>query len=228
MASFAEMVNPNKRLIRSPKNPMDKSTVVSIYPKAIHELKPTIQPGVFDIPAGSVAKPSILVVGSSSWWKETDENQPLLEIPNNSVQVANSIVKDYCIGLLGCNLNDVMPGLFWVPGEFDLAGIKKDHNDLLIRAAANQKRYWEQLIKMADIMWARTGGSPLGVSDDMRLAARELNLTNKDWMKDFSAFEQVRCIACGALRNPSYPVCQTCKAVADPAKAKELNLHFAQ
>jgi uncharacterized OB-fold protein len=61
----------------------------------------------------------------------------------------------------------------------------------------------------------------------MRLAAKEMNL-QKDWMKDFKMVDTVRCKACGSLRNPQFPVCPTCKAIDDPAKAKELGLTFAQ
>jgi hypothetical protein len=75
---------------------MDKTTIVSIYPNEIIETKPTIQPGRFVIPAGSFEKPSITVVGPSSWWREIDMDQPLLEIPVSSVQIADSVIKDYC------------------------------------------------------------------------------------------------------------------------------------
>ena len=41
----------NRQANRLPKNDMDFCTVVSIFPKAIHEERVTIEPGVFDIPA---------------------------------------------------------------------------------------------------------------------------------------------------------------------------------
>jgi len=83
------------------------------------------------------------------------------------------------------------------------------------------------LVKLADSLWARSNGNPLAISDSMRTAAKELNL-EKDWMKDFRMVETVRCKACGSLLNPMFPVCPTCKAINDPAKAKELGLTFAQ
>ena len=111
----------NRRTIRAPVNPMDKSTVVSILPKQIYERKITIQPGVFEIKPGTFENPAILVVGPSSWWREVDIEQPLLEIPVSSIQVADSIVTDYCNGLLACNMDTLMPGLFYLPGEFTVA-----------------------------------------------------------------------------------------------------------
>lgn len=217
-----------RRTIRAPENPLDKSTVVSIYPKVIHEVKPTIQPGIFDIAAGTYEKPAILVVGSSSWWKEIDENQPLLEIPQSSIQIADSVVKDYCNGIFGCDMGENMPGLFYIPGEHTLDSIRKNHKHLLDEANRKQKNWFAYLVKAADSLWARTGGNSIAIMDDMRLAATELNLLNKEWVKDNISVEMVRCKACGHLKNPQYPVCPNCKAIDDPVKAKELGLVFAQ
>lgn len=222
-------ININRRrTIRAHVNPMDKSTIVSIYSKEINEIKHTIQPGKFHIDAGTYQNPSLLVVGPSSWWRETTEEEPLLEIPNSSIQVADSIIKDYCNGLLACNVGSSMPGLFYVPGEFNIIELRKNHQKLIDKANENQKKWFFELVKITDALWARTNGNPLVVSDDARLAAKELNLQNKDWMKDFTTMEMVRCVACGSFRNPEFPVCGVCKAIADPVKAKALNIQFAQ
>lgn len=217
-----------RRTLRAPVNPMDKSTVVSIFPKEIDELKHTIEPGRFIIPPGSYDKPSIIVVGSSSWWREIDEEQPLLEIPVSSIQVADSIVKDYCNGVLGCNMGDIMPGIFFVPGEQTILTIKKSFQNQLDKYKKYQENWYSALIKLADSLWARSNGNPLTISDEMRLAARELGLATKDWMKDFQMVDMTRCKACGELMNPLFPVCKSCKAINDPTRAKELGLTFAQ
>lgn len=218
-----------RRTIRAPVNPLDKSTVVSIYPKEILEVKHTIEPGKFYISKGSYDNPAILVVGPSSWWRDVDDTQPLLEIPQSSIQIADSIVKDYCNGLLGCNMGEAMPGLFYVPGEHTLQSLKKSFQHELDKAKKRQETFYSALIRLADSLWARSNGNPLAVSDDMRLAAKELNLTTqKDWMKDFTMVDMIRCKACGSLRNPEYPVCPTCKAIDDPERAKTLNIKFAQ
>src|SRR5687768_15368088 len=100
VGAFPGIREMRRRTIRAPVNPMDKATIISIYPKPIHEQKWTIEPGVFDIPAGSVESPGLLVVGPSSWWREIDYEQPLLEIPVGSIQIADSIVKDWSNGLI--------------------------------------------------------------------------------------------------------------------------------
>ena len=217
-----------RQTVRAPTNPMDKSTVISIYPRQIVEVKPTIQPGKFIIPAGSFEAPGMLAVTSSSWWREIDEEQPLLEIPNSSIQVADSIVKDWCNGLLACNMNDTMPGITYLPGDISRGELKTKFLHVLVKLRDNQNRWYQALVKLADTSWAKSNGNPLSISEDMRSAARELNLTNKEWMVDFTQMEMIRCIACGSMRNPAFPICQSCHAIIDKEKAKELGLTFAQ
>ncbi len=228
VGEFPGLNQINRRTIRAPVNPMDKSTVVSILPKVISERKPTIFPGVFELKPGTFDNPSILVVGSSSWWREVDEAQPLLEIPVSSIQVADSIVKDYCNGLLGCNMSTQMPGIFYLPGEFTVERIKKEHFPLLQGAHNRQKAWFSELVRVADILWSRSNGNPLSISDDARIACKELNISNKPWLGDQQTMELIRCVACGSLRNPNFPVCQSCHAVVDKKKAEELGLTFAK
>lgn len=215
-----------RRVMRMEGNPMDKSTVISIYPKEIVEVKYTLQPNTYQVPAGSYDNPALVVFGSASWWREIDPEQPLLEIPVSSVQIASSVINDYCNGLLACNMGDKMPGLFFLPGEIDLDLLKKKYQKLIDAAQEKQKNWYATLVKLGDVMWARTNGNPIAISDDMRFAARELKM-DKPWVKDFQHMSLVPCRACGAMRNPLYPVCQVCKAVADPESAAKLGLKFA-
>lgn len=228
VGQFPLLSDIKRRTIRAPVNPLDKSTVVSIFPKYILEKKCTIQPGIFEIQPGSYERPSVLVVGPSSWWKEIDENQPLLEIPHSSIQIADSIVKDYCNGLIACDMADNMPGLFYLPGEWTPDKIKKEKQGELNAAQTRQRNWYTALVRMADALWSRSNGNPLAVSDDMKLAARDLNLINKEWLKDSQTMELVRCQACGSLKNPNYPICSNCKAITDKAKAEELGLLFVR
>lgn len=227
--SFLLMSDMKRRTVRAPVNPLDKCTIVSIYPKHIPpEIKPTLQPGSWQIPFGTYDNPGILVVGPSSWWKELDENQPLLEIPQSSILMADSIVKDWANGIYGCDMGEQMPGLFFVPGEWTVEKIKTEKKPELDEANRKQRNWFSYLVKAADDQWARSNGSPLSISDDMRMAARELNMIQKEWLRDQGIMELVRCKACGSLKNPQYPICPNCKAIDDPEKAKALGLVFAK
>jgi len=225
--SILTLAQRRRRTVPAPRNPMDKCTVVSIYPKEIDEKKPTIQPGRFIIPPGSYESPALLIVGSSSWWREIDEEQPLLEIPNSSMQVATSIVNDFCNGLLSCDMSTLMPGLFWLPGEVSRVKLFNDYKKDLEKAKVKQDAWYRALINLGKSLWAASNGNPLTISDDMRLAAREMGDMNVDWMKEHQVYEQIRCKACGSLKNPEFPVCAQCKAISDPELAKKLGITFA-
>lgn len=216
-----------RRTIRAPVNPLDRATVVSVYPRLIDETKCTIQPGRFIIEPGTYDKPSVLVVTPSSWWRDIDDEQPLLEIPVSSIQVADSVVRDYCIGLLECEINTQMPGLFYIAGEKTPQQIKNEFKAQIDKATEMQKKWYAALVRLGDILWARSMGNPLSVSEEMKFAAHELGF-EKDWLKDFTAMEMVKCIACGNLNNKSIVVCPNCKVVLDKEKFKTLGLSFAQ
>lgn len=217
-----------------PVNEMDKCTIVSVFPKEIRQNSPTIFPGQFVIPAAEKDKFSLLVVGPSSWWKEMEEGQPYLEIPTSSVNMAKSIINDFSNGLLGFD-PDKAPGLFYVQGEWQKENISKYVErptgkafiDLLNAAREKQKRWFAEIVQIADVMWARTNGNPLSVDDNARMAAEMLGLKDKLWLKDTRMMEMTSCKACGHLVNPGFPVCSNCKAIVDPVRAKELGLQFA-
>lgn len=220
LASF----NLNKRTIRQQSNPLDKATIVSIYPRAISEIKHTVQPGIFNIDAGSVEKPATLVVGPSSWWRDIGEEMPLIEIPNGAVQIADSFVNDFCNGMLMCDMDNAMPGIFFIPGEWKIEHILENYKDAFKNAVRKQNNWFDLLIKLADAGWSRTNGNPLAISDLMKLAAEARGVKDRDWMKTTLDQEKVKCVACGNLRNPNFPVCSACNRVVDIALAKKLGI----
>lgn len=224
LKQVGEFVNLNsRRMIRSQKNPLDKCTIVSIFPKSISERKYTIEPGLFNIPAGSYENPSTLVVGPSSWWKDYDFEQPMLEIPHSSIQIADSVIVDYCSGLLGFIAGEAMPGLFFILGNISQVDIKLKYKEEIEKAKVKQDSWFKILVRIGDSLWARTNGNPLVIADEMRLAAKSLNINDKPWLKDFITVEMKPCPACGNLRNPMYPVCQSCKNIdSTHPLAKEL------
>lgn len=224
---WAAFRNARRRTVRAPVNPMDKCTLVSVYPKTIHEKKISLQPGEFTIEPGTYDKPSTLIIGPSSWWRDVGEDEPLLEITHSSTVMADSIVKDYMNGLIGCNMVDSMPGLFWLPGEILDNELMPKYKPQLDKARKNQTNYYQIVVKLADSLWARTNGNPLAIPGIAKLAAHELQL-NREWLQQFVAPEIIKCVACGSMRNPAYPVCPTCKAVVDVEMAKKLNLKFAE
>lgn len=220
VGAFPSLREMARRTVRGPINPMDKSTVVSIYPKAITFKNITLMPRIWHIEAGSIEKPALLIVGSGSWWKDVHPEEPLIEIPVGSVAVAESIVRDYINGMFGCNMGDAMPGLFFVPGEITLEILNHDpYKKLLESAIEKQTNYYRALVGYADSLWARSNGNPLTINEEMRVAARTLGKQDKDWMSDFQNVGQIRCFGCGSFKSPDYPICPSCHTI-DPTHPK--------
>lgn len=221
VGGFPSLREMARKTVRGEVNPLDKSTVVSIYPRPINFENVTLTPGRWYLEAGSPEKPAIMVIGPSSWWKDVGPDEPLIEIPVSSVQVANSLCRDYLNGLFACNMGDTMPGLFFVPGAFTLKELREQYGELLRLALKHQSNYYRALIKFGDSLWARSNGNPLVINDEMRLAARTLGAQDKDWMRDHINVGMVPCFACGEFKNPEYAICKACHSIdPDHPKAK--------
>lgn len=220
---------------RMPTNPMDRSTIVSLLPKMITEYKPTLFPGRFTIPAAKPGDYELFIVEPSSWFiPNLTERQPPTEVPVNSIELARSIVQDYCNGIFQCDMDTKMPGLFYIPGEYSRKTIVNYVSEtgvtfqtMLDNAKKKQQNWFLALIDSADQLWARSSGNPLAISDDARIAAEVLQLNEKPWMKNNVAVGLINCRFCGEMINPLYPVCKHCHAILDPKKAKELDIQFA-
>lgn len=220
MASAFELLN--RRTVRGPVNPLDKTTVVSVYPKEIRQRFDTVDPPEYFVPGGTPENPGLLVVGSGSTWQDIDPDRPLIEVPLSSPVIAEAIVRDSCNTLYGADPGQA-PGLFFILGDVKLPTVLKDYKAEIAKAVAKQNNWYNFLIRIADSLWARSNGNPLAISDDMRFAANQLNKMDKDWLKDFQAVEKVRCAACGSFKDPKYPICAFCK-YGDADAVKKLGL----
>jgi hypothetical protein len=151
-----------------PVNPMDRCTIVSLIPKMITEYKATLFPGRFTIPAAKPGDFEVFVVEPSSYYlpNPNGDRQPPTEVQVNSIELARSIVQDYLVGILECNMNDRVPGLFWIPGEFNKTSILKyvemangiptgrTFQTMLDEAKQKQKNWYFQIVNLADSLWA--------------------------------------------------------------------------
>lgn len=223
MALVGQFNDNRRNTHRAPVNPNDKCTVFNLLPQVIEVNNPTLQPGRFRIEPGSIDSPSRLVVGASSWWRDFDPEQPLLEIPVGAPLVAASIVEDYVQGMFGCDMGEKRPGLFYVVGDVSVSELKSKHKAVYEQAVTRQKNWYNELISRADIQWARTNGNPLSISYHSRLASKEMQV-ERAWAGESSKLDLTPCPACGNLRNAAFPVCTSCKTIVDVAKYKSLGL----
>ena len=213
--------------IRAQISDLDKSTVVSIFPKQVKATKVTVNPRRYTVPAGTFEKPSVLVVGTAIWIKHIYETEPeqRVEMPILSSQLADAIVNDFCSNVLSSG-HERRPGLFWVIGAKSSEQIIKEHKKEMLAAEERQKQWYLELIKMADIDWVKYRGSPLAVSDTARMAALELHL-EKPWMMDIKHLAMGICPACGSQRDSKFPVCKECKTIVDKDAYAKLGLAMA-
>jgi hypothetical protein len=215
------------KLYVSPKNPLDICTIISIYPKGFTEKK-AMMPEWYHVPSGTYEQPGFLVVGGASSWREMMDTKQVIEIPISSVSVAESVIRDWMIGILEVHMGQSQPGVFFLPGEWDNNKLRSnlDAMNVLNRARELQNSWFLALINMADALWARSGGNPLAISDLMRIAAQIMQM-DKPWMKNFQAVRMIPCPACSHMVMPGFPVCANCKIVVDPVAFAKLGLMFA-
>lgn len=220
-----------------PKNPADKCTIVSVFPKEIIETKTAIFPSRFVIPAAEENDFSLTVVDGASYYQSSViDRMPPTEVQINSAQLAESLVNDYVSSTWLALKGSRSPGIFWIPGAFDkksiLAYVHSDgrkFSEMLETARVNQKAWFTEVMNFADEAWARTNGNPRAIMEDARLAAKLLGVeSTKPWMNNVVASQLEHCPSCGEMINMSFPVCKHCHAVINAAKAKELNLTFAK
>lgn len=218
-----------------PKNPADKSTIVSVFPKEIDETKTTIFPQRYVIPAAAENDFSILVLNGASYYTPAAmDRMPPTEIQINAAQLAGSICNDY-IQAIPLASNDRKPGIFWIPGEYTKITIlkysdgNKTFGQLLEQAREQQKRWFTAVLEEADVLWSRTNGNPRSISDYAKLAAELMGVASqKPWMNNTVAATLDKCPACGELINSQYPVCKHCHAVINKKRAEELGLTFSK
>lgn len=210
-----------------PLDPNDKSTVVSIYPRVLFDRKVSLFPGVFKVEPGYANAPATLTLGPSHWMLNIPLEDRSIAYPVSSYRVATAFVQDK-IKAFHCYTPDAMPGVFVLHGVHDSIAVLKNNVKEIKEAAEKQKRWYEALVKEADVLWARTNGNPLAISNDARLAAEQLQLgEGKTWMQDFKTLQMTNCPACGVLRNGNFPICGNCRTILDPKKYKEMGLAAA-
>lgn len=218
-----------------PKNPLDVTTIVSIYPREIVDDKPTLFPPRYVIAAAPRDGFSLtLIRGASFFLPSVIEKQPPTEVQITSMVLADSILRD-SIPTMNLVSQTHRPGIFAIPGAHDKMTIEyykhadgRFFKELLENARQWQQAYWTDIMNEADYFWASTGGNPKSIPEDAKLAAKILGVEkSKPWMNNVVASEMSNCRACGEMVNPAFPVCKHCHAILDPAKAEELGIVFA-
>jgi hypothetical protein len=107
--------------------------------------------------------------------------------------------------------------MFWVEGEYTAAQVMKQFADKCKEAMERQKRYFVQLVKIADDDYSKTKQLK-SVSDLQRFASNFLNL-EREWNIEAKIDSLERCPACASIIAKGIAICPQCTAILDEKKA---------
>lgn len=125
-------------------------------PYPIKSEKPTLDPGIFEVPAAPYDDLAILHVGISKYRPYFGENFPAILVPELGQTIANSIVYDY-INALPAITGEAYPGLFVLRNKMHIDQVKKNYADKVQEARDAQEQWFWRLILMADDIFPHQG-----------------------------------------------------------------------
>lgn len=193
----------------------DKSTIISLIPFPINEIKPGLYPGHFQIPAAKEDDFEILTVEKSVHYVYLDMDRGSLSVPTTSSDVAKSICEDYKSAKLGYILGHSEPGIFHIEGEYkDKKAILAIAKDKIEHARALQRNWYVKLVEIADDEWAKYRSNK-SISDTQRFAAKSLGL-DREWNVEAKAEANRFCPACRAVIVDGASICGNCRTIIDP------------
>ena len=199
-----------------PSNPLN-TTLVSLLPYAIKELKPQIIPGYFQIPAARGDNAfQILSIGESIHWMESPyKGMPPIKMTETSKSVAKSVVNDFQEAQIAID-HDAAPGFFYIEGDHDRDEVAKHFKMELGRARERQNNWFIRLIRMAEDDWAKTHQHQ-AISDVQRYAAKYLGM-NVEWLSVTMEAMQIRCPLCSEFVRPEAIVHSACGYILKPTE----------
>jgi len=204
----------------------DISTVVSILPYPLHEQKPGLVPGVFEIPYTEPGDFTLFAVERCIHSVYLDENRPRLIVPDPSDVVARSIVLDHKTAMICYEHGVAEPGLAWVWGEYlnnqdGKRAFVAAHANILKEINARQMEWYKRLLQMADDDWAQYRRHKF-ITSLQRTAATVLGQTNRDWMLEHKIEEALsKCKFCFTQVHPEACICHSCHGIIDEVRYRK-------
>jgi hypothetical protein len=199
----------------------NEACVISIFPFATDENKPSLIPATFHIPACKDENdPVILEVPEAQTheWLDITRGVRVYKIP--AAEFARSICDDKRNAMFGSNVDrNAYPGIAWLPNSVDKTTLKIKHPDLLPRIQKEQLNWLKYLIFLADDDWTKYHQYKF-INDLQRYACDRLGL-KRDWNTVFED-TSVQCPACMSHVSSNAIVCKVCKFVLKKEEYKKL------
>jgi hypothetical protein len=196
------------------------STVISLVPFPIDEVKPGLIPGQFHIDASDGKTPVCLSIGDSFFYVYIDAERGNLRVPAPSYQVAKSICFDY----LGAQIEareECHPALFWKQGRWTPERALKELSEEIEYFSRVQHTWFEELVKRADDDWEKTRAH-YAISDIQRHALRVIDPANyqrRPWViarPEENKITTTLCPTCGSDVPSMAVVCKYCRFILKP------------
>lgn len=210
---------------------MGAATLVSIIPTQFLERKPGLSPNQFVMPPAGENDFELLTVPDCQYSIYLDGDRGSILAYKAGEDVAERIVYDY-IDSKPSSSPLAHPGLAWVPGDYAMYEgpkvlgynkdrFKKDHLMLLDALYKAQNDWFGVLVTIADDEWERHR-SHRAISDEQRLAAKRLNLTDRPYIISIPESRMTTCIACVTLISAKAILCPNCHTILNEVEYAKL------
>lgn len=207
-----------------------KVTIVSTLPYVLREEKPGMFPGIYELePAPEKGKIGITHIGNGYYLEMVpygDHRTPPRKVDITAERIAEGLIFDYSIALIGTRFDPDnegiirKPGLFWVDGVFTTNEIIVKYDKDVQKAQKETAAWFLSLVSLADDDWQKYKQHKM-ISDVQRIAARHLGL-KREWAVDAVWLVNNTCPACQENYLPGAAICRNCKTIVDMDKYKEL------
>ena len=194
------------------------STIISLLPFDLCEVKPGLNPNEFTINAMEDDKIGLTIIPNNVFYLinadplADEKNVRNVKVPIPSIELAQSIINDYISSLLGVSVPDAVPGLIAVSGNhIDKKETATRFLKEIVTFRSYQNNWFKNLVDIADDSWAKTH-SPLGISDLQRSGAKSLGL-KRDWINPIASELANICPICKSVINVGSLKCTVCNTV---------------
>ena len=200
---------------------MSEASVISIFPFASEETKPSIIPSIFPIPACTDENNPVIVTipdGQTHEWLDITRGVRVYKI--SAEELARSICDDKRRSLFGANADrDAFPGIAWLPHPVTPLQLKSNHADLIKKMQFEQLNWVKFMVELADDDWTRYHQHRF-INDLQRYACDRLGL-DREWNTIY-VDTLIKCPSCFENINPKSIICKNCRFVINKKEYDKL------
>ena len=200
---------------------MSEASVISIFPFASEESKPSLIPNTFHIPAcENENEPVIITVPDAQTHEWLDITRGVRVYKIEAAELARSICNDKRNTMFGANADrNAYPGLAWFPHPTTLVELKTKYAAVVKKIQAEQLNWVRFLVELADDDWVKYHQHRM-INDLQRYACTRLGL-EREWNTIYTD-ALIKCPSCFTNIDPRSVVCKNCRFVLNPKEYDKL------